>query len=91
MGVRVSPSAPTPGPIPPRKRDGTGWGVYLYNEDAGREDGRWPLVGQRKVRAAQSEGARRKPGRRFGVDSPDRRAGNRARATATRTGGSPPG
>jgi hypothetical protein len=26
---------------------------------------------QRKVRAAQSEGARRKPGRRFGVDSPD--------------------
>jgi hypothetical protein len=45
--------------------------VYLYNEDAGREDGRWPLVGQRKVRAAQSEGARRKPGRRFGVDSPE--------------------
>ncbi len=42
MGVRVSPSAPTPRPIQsnPRKRDGTGRGVYLYNEDAGREDGR---------------------------------------------------
>jgi hypothetical protein len=43
-------------------------------------------VGQRKVRAAQSEGARRKPGRRPNADSPDWRAGNRARATETKPG-----
>ena len=106
VGVQISPSAPeSDKPRTDARRAGDGQtprprGTFTAEGKAGRMVA--GLSGQRKVRAAQSEGARRKPGRRRdlrvrrrqsrlarGVPRESNRDQGR-RATARREKGNPP-